>query len=88
MTVWPVYVGFTTDLGEPDSPDYERGQIFYEMRADQIVGHARVHLPAGEYVAQVFFYSPADRLPVAIIPLAHPLRFATPGVVDVDPITM
>ena len=88
MTVWPVYVGFTTATGEPDSTDYERGQIFYELRDEQVVGHARVRLPAGEYLAHVFFYSPAERTPITTIPLPHPLRFATPGVVDVDPITM
>lgn len=89
IDVWPVYmgVGESTDdftlIEQFGHPDYQRGQIRWDTQPDgEIVGFARVLLPAGMYTHLMFCNGPSEML-VAIEKLEHPLMFDRPGFYDV-----
>lgn len=102
VQVWPSYVGaceqhpLLVAFCEPDSVDYQRGQIQWGPAGDdlprelqgQIVGRAIIHVPAGEYTHLAYFYGPEG--PCMAGPgfaLPHPFRFAAAGVLEVYPIS-
>lgn len=94
--VWPTYLGASTghpgggpNVGnEPsDSPDYERGQIDWQMENGEIVGRATLKLPAGTYEYLVFCHGPTGTdLMIDFSKFEHPLTFDRAGIVDVYPI--
>lgn len=96
FTVWPNYIGLVNaDLGCPPfsviepsaNPDYERGQIYWELRGERIAGRARITCPAGDYTHFAFFQHPTDMRVTGLRKLPHPLRYVDPiNTLDVDPI--
>lgn len=100
VAVWPAYIGLATaqhathlngsaqvTLAEPiDDFNYDRGQIRWETKRDgEILGHGRVFIPAGEYSHYIFAMHPKQGM-CGVTPLEHPIRFDSPGFVDVSPI--
>lgn len=94
LIVWPTHVGVATDAGEPGtSPDYERGVVHWGPNADatvapvgDIIGRARIDVPAGEYFYWVYFHAPLGGRHCTVVPMEHPLRMPTSGVIDLYPI--
>ena len=97
LTVWPVYIGVcNADLGMPPfimanepsgDPHYQRGQITWEYRDNQVVGRARIHCPKGRYTHYVYFQHPTDQLVTGIAKMPHDVVFTeAANILDVDPI--
>jgi hypothetical protein len=88
--VWPTHIGVCTDQGEPGtSPYYERGTINWQPSKEfngQLVGEARVHVPAGEYTHYIYYHAPIGGRHASMIKMDHPIRFSTDGVLDIGPI--
>lgn len=96
LIVWPAYIGaVNAELGlppfalaEPEvGEEYQRGQINWGYRDGQIVGRARVLLPAGRFTHWVYFQHPTDRAITGVKKMPHDLVFKLArNIVDVDPI--
>ncbi|SKX80094.1 Uncharacterised protein [Mycobacteroides abscessus subsp. bolletii] len=102
VQVWPSYVGacvmhpLVAVFCEPNSIDYQRGQIQWGPAGDdlprelqgQIVGRARINVTPGEYTHLAYFYGPEGPCQAGQgFQLPHPVRFAESGVFEIYPIT-
>lgn len=102
VEVWPVYAGLAVSdpgeamgacAGEPYyHPDYERGQITWQVLPDSgaITGRAHIRVPAGTYTFLTYHYGPGvwpdgPQL-VGKRRLEFALHFPAAGTVDIDPI--
>lgn len=89
--VWPTYAGALMSNGEEpmSNPNYTRGQLFWEVKNDVIVGHCRILIPKGEWEYIIYCHHPSEPKFVASQRLAHPLRIEDPdgGWIDLDNIT-
>lgn len=100
VQVWPSYVGacyghpLLSVYSEPNSVDYQRGQIFWGPAGDdlpglrgQTVGRGKIAVPAGEYTHLAYFYGPEGPCQAGQgFQLPHPQRFPTAGIFEVYPI--
>jgi len=89
--VWPAHVGAIAagelTIGEPDSADYRRGQITWQVESGEVVGRAQILLPAGTYTHLCYFRTPSGpSWAGAPMQLQHPVVMDTAGVLDVYPI--
>jgi hypothetical protein len=93
--VWPTFLGVAGQINGSDTvrepfgvPNYERGQIDWSANAaGEVVGKARVCLPAGVYTHYVFWAGPQQLSSVmGMTKLDEPVVFDRPGFLDVDPI--
>ena len=89
--VYPTWVGLAVDVGgtlvEPMDPEYKRGQIFWRVEGDRIVGGGGVTAPAGEYHGLVYAHTPDGPTLPGSVRLPHALPIHNTCVVEVDPIT-
>jgi hypothetical protein len=94
--VWPVYIGAALEgplpphsCDEPHNGGYQRGTITWEPVPDsrQLVGRARILLPAGFYTHFVFFTHPSKPQACGVTKMAHPMDLRNPlTYVDIYPI--
>lgn len=90
FVIWPAYAGAVNEHGnEPISnPDYQRGQIIWGITAqDQILGHTRIHLPAGTWTHIVYTHHPSEPLVITASKLLHPIVLHEAGYLDITDIT-
>jgi len=90
--VWPTYAGALMTNGEEpmSNAKYERGQLFWEVGADDVIrGHCRILVPQGEWEYIIYCHHPTQPKFVASQKLAHPLRIEDHdgGWIDLDNIT-
>lgn len=98
FTVWPPYAGLSTSdpgvgptaPGEPfEDLNYTRAMIQWRTEPDgDILGSARIYIPAGIFTHIVFFSGPGREHPLMAPAkkLDHPIVFDRPGVVELNPI--
>jgi hypothetical protein len=94
--VWPAYLGVSTDdpgdgwipQFEPyDDFNYNRGMIVWRpQRNGDVLGAAEVFAPKGRYTHFIFCVGPHAHGMIGKRPMAHPIIFLTPGIIDVNPI--
>lgn len=81
LGVWPAYVGIDYD------PDH-RAQIQWRQHDDQIIGSARIAVPAGTYSTLYYFHRPRSQAATGgSVVLDEPITLLEDGVIDIDPIT-
>jgi len=90
FVVWPAYVGACTETGEEpiNHASYERGMIRWDvMPNDELVGRARVQIPAGTWTHVLYCPHPTSPQVYSAQKLAHPLVLSGAGTIDMDCIT-
>lgn len=99
FVVWPAYVGACTSdpgpgpvvLGEPDDPNYARGQIFWHDENGVITGRALIKVvktsPLLPYSHLVYCSGPDGATMSGKVQLPHPIGFLEDGIFEVYPIT-
>jgi len=95
FVVWPVYIGAALEgttppfsIDEPINGGYQRGTILWTPVDDrrQVIGRARILLPAGTYTHFVYFHHPTKRQACGVMQMDHPFVCTELTVLDVDPI--
>lgn len=75
-------------FGEPvGDPDYQRGQITWNLENGEIVGRAFIVVPAGTYTHQAYFYGPTGACMSGKMQLSQPITVPSTGYIEVYPIT-
>jgi hypothetical protein len=88
--VWPNHAGAVDVNGKEPmfGLEYKRGPITWDLDDNgELIGHARIEVPAGEWQWIIYCYNPFNPGYIAVSKLDHTLLLPEPGYIDLTHIT-